>query len=786
MHKRCFLSILLLSLFCRQVNASPFQQRKLTAQPKYKDTAFLQPYSIKYEIDRTADNTILLKVRCDRNGVVQVLSSKGLLTRSGGQFLYPGKLVQDVSYRPMLDMNLKDIALYQNQLVYASDKAIISNAWAGKLYSLHTMPNVTHLCGGNDFSFLLTDGTTIQYITDSKLLSALQSDDKVIDILFDKKRSLFWLLSEQSIKVFDAKDKSLQTKFNGDGLTSFALANNNNELIVGTHDGYLKINAITGKQIGTTYNKLPSTDITVVKEIGNNLWFGTANGAFMLQADGKYKYYASRRWIPANNVKDIAEGSNGSVLILTDKGLGEIHFEPLTLYEKAVYFEKQVRQRHIRLGFNATISGMKDGDVTTGSLEDSDNDGLWTSMYLGAEVFRYAATKSPEALENCRESLDAMERLYTINSIKGFPSRSFERRGYETSDVRKRNKNKSGSNPENAGNAGVQSPDEVWRHADDPEWDWKSTTSSDEAIGHMFVFGAIAELIDVPDIKDKAIKLMDALMQHIVDHEMYLVDWNGKPTTWGRWNPEYVNARPKMVGDRKITSSNIISMLQTAYHFTHKKFYKDKALELLNKYGYLENLMRPMKDIGRAPADADALSKDLSDGWNHSDDEMYFLGYWGLYRYALNDTLKNKFKAAILDHWEIERPEKEGAWDIFTAITGVKNFDLNEAVWYLQKYPMDLVTWKVKNSERKDIEFIPQNFRRQTIKEVLPPDELPVSRHNSNRFSLDGGDENGSAEYSAGDIWLLPYWMARYLKVISGPVDSKGPTSSMKGEMKIK
>jgi len=241
-----------------------------------------------------------------------------------------------------------------------------------------------------------------------------------------------------------------------------------------------------------------------------------------------------------------------------------------------------------------------------------------------------------------------------------------------------------------------------------------------------------------------------------------------------------------MVGDRKITSSNITAMLQTAYHFTHKEIYKDKALELLQRHGYLQNLMRPMNQIAEAPGEADTLSKLLSSGWNHSDDEMYFLGYWGLYRYALNDTLKNKFKAAILDHWEIERPEKEGAWDIFTAITGVKNFDLNEAVWYLQKYPMDLVTWKVKNSERKDIEFIPQNFRRQTIKEVLPPDELPVSRHNSNRFSLDGGDENGSAEYSAGDIWLLPYWMARYLKVISGPVDSKGPTSSMKGEMKIK
>jgi hypothetical protein len=48
---------------------------------------------------------------------------------------------------------------------------------------------------------------------------------------------------------------------------------------------------------------------------------------------------------------------------------------------------------------------------------------------------------------------------------------------------------------------------------------------------------------------------------------------------------------------------------------------------------------------------------------------------------------------------------------------------------------------------------------------VLPPDELPVSRHNANRFIPDGIGE-GKSEYSAGDIWLLPYWMGRYLGVI--------------------
>jgi hypothetical protein len=82
------------------------------------------------------------------------------------------------------------------------------------------------------------------------------------------------------------------------------------------------------------------------------------------------------------------------------------------------------------------------------------------------------------------------------------------------------------------------------------------------------------------------------------------------------------------------------------------------------------------------------------------------------------------------------------------------------------------LTWKVINSNRKDIEMMEPNFRNQSTKEVLPPDELPINRHNANRFNLDGGD-NGTSEYSAGDIWLLPYWMGRYLNVISAPVKSE-------------
>jgi hypothetical protein len=409
-----------------------------------------------------------------------------------------------------------------------------------------------------------------------------------------------------------------------------------------------------------------------------------------------------------------------------------------------MFYEKQVRERHIRTGFNGALGWMTNGDVTTGTLENSDNDGLWTSMYLASQAFRYSVTKEEEALQNVRESLDAMERLYTINPMKsGFPSRSFQRSGYNKNDA-------------------------PWRPTEDPEWDWKSTTSSDEAIGHIFAFSVIAELVDVPELKSKSIELIDTLMSHTLKNNYYLVDWDGQPTRWARWNPEYVNARPEMVGDRKINASNYIGMLQTAYHFTKKEKYKEAAFKLMDEHGYFTNMMRPMSQIGRAPETADELSRELSDGWNHSDDEMYFLGYWGLYRYALNDTLKAHYKNQIIDHWQAERPEKEGLWNIMTGLIGNEDYDYENAAWYLRGYPLDLVNWTVKNSHRKDIEMMEPNFRNQTIKEVLPPGELRISRHNANRFDLDSHGD-GRSEESAGDIWLLPYWIGRYLNVIGEP-----------------
>lgn len=706
--------------------------------PVHRDVAFLQDYSKKYE---RVDSVVLRRVAADRNGVIQVSSSDNLFKPYAGELLYPGKLVRERYYRPIADKKIANVINYKDQLVYIDDKAVLSNAWAGWLFVRHTLPSANLLAGGREFDFLISDGSKLQYLKDSTIAWSGTHAGSVIDLAFDNRLGKFLILTNTGISSFDPAGNALKTEYSGDNLTAFAVSTAKDAIVVGTRDGYFFLDKNFSAK-GDVQRRLPWTDITTIEEIDGRLWFGSTRGAFVLNDDGKYSYYASKRWLPSDRVIDIAKGPDNSVLILTSHGLAQIVFEEMTLHDKAMYYQKQVRNRHIRHGFNATLGYMRDGDLSTGSLEDSDNDGLWTSMYMGAEAFRYAVTRSEDALQNLRESMEAMERLYTINGVKGFPSRSFERRGYKYHD-------------------------KPWRRADHPEWDWKSTTSSDEAIGHMFIFGVIADIVDDEDLRRRAIVMMDSLMTHVVENDLYLVDWDGKPTLWGRWHPDYVNSFPTMVGDRKINASNLTAMLQTAYHFTGKEIFKEKAFELFRDQGYFENLMRPMSEIGRAPEDADDWAKMLSSGWNHSDDEMYFLGYWGLYRYAFNDTLKQAYYDAIVDHWEAERPEKEGLWNIFTGILGKEDIDLEEAIWYLQHYPLDLIHWRVENSHRKDIEKIEENFRGQTITEVLPPDELPVSRHNANRFRLDGG--SGGSEYSAGDIWLLPYWMGRYLGVISAP-----------------
>jgi hypothetical protein len=567
---------------------------------------------------------------------------------------------------------------------------------------------------------------------------------KPIDLLFDKNGKRFLILTSTSLYQLQCPEKELTKVYDGKDFTAFIVKKN--KIILGTSDGIIELDGKSFKA-GKVNQKLPCTKITSIENVNGTLWFGSANGAFKLRDDEKYDYYASKRWLVDNQVIDIAEGPDNSILVLTSKGLSKINFIEMTLAEKAEYFQKIQRERHIRFGFNAEIDLKVPGDLSTAEYRDDDNDGLWTSMYLAGELFRYAVTKSEDAKLNAYEAFEAMERLTEISGISGFPARTYERDGYQSSDV----------NPD------MPEDKKIWRLTDDKLWRWKSTTSSDESCGHFFVYALFAEIAPDKEWRERAIHQIKIEMDHIIENDWYLVTWNGEPTQWGRWNPDYVNSFPISVGDRRLNSTLILAFLQTAYHFTGDELYKEKAYELINKYGYDENANRPASVIGRVEGEM------LSDGWNHSDDEMYFLTIPAFVKYSFTEEQRVKHFEAAKSHWEIERSEKNPLWNYLFALSGSKNIDYEESAWWLREFPLDLIAWNVDNSKRKDLIKVKPNFRNQEYTEVLPRDERIMHLHN-NAYRNSGGG-GGRREYPPY-LYLMPYWAGRYVEAISAPTSN--------------
>jgi len=712
---------------------------------KHIDKPFMQDFADKYELVESIKGTKLQKVRSDRNKSIYMLSSEGILHTG------ENTIAKNTYYRPFENMTIVDMDVHEGQFVYLSDNAILSNAWAGKLFISHKIKNPVCFKMSTDFSALVAGEGEIAYFKGGKeIWSQKEEGFNPVKIIDDKKAGRFLILSEKGVYELLKTNNSFSKVYSCNEATSMALHQTN--IVLGTPNGVINLDA-TSFKASDVDRKLPYNEITCTQNINGELWLGSKNGAFKLREAGKYDYYASKRWLPDNEVIDIAEGSGNSVLVLTKSGLSKINFTDMTLAEKAEYFQEIQRTRHIRYGFTGNLSLTRPGDLTSGVMHDTDNDGLWTSMYLAAELFRYAVTNDEDAKLNAYEAFEAMERLTDISGVSGFPARAYEREGVELDE------GTNGFSKEKM-EAWLKENGKTWQFDETQRWKWKVSTSSDESCGHFFVYALFAELAPDKEWRDRAIRQIVLQMDHIIDNNWRLVTWNGKPTQWGNWTPEYVNGFPVNVGDRRLNSTLVLSFLQTAYHFTGDKKYKKKAYELINKHGYDENANRPASVIRFVEGE------ELSTDWNHSDDQMYFLTVPAFVKYSFTKEQKQKHFEAARSHWDIERSEKNPVWNFIYGLAGGTDYDLEESVWWLQEFPLDLITWDIDNSQRNDVEKLEPNFRNQQFKEVLPPDERPVHFHSgAYRNNSNGGGRSEVAPY----VWLLPYWAGRYIDAISAP-----------------
>ena len=477
--------------------------------------------------------------------------------------------------------------------------------------------------------------------------------------------------------------------------------------------------------------RLPVQEFTVTAvESPSVTWIGTPAGAMRLTRGSQtVEYFGAERWLPENRVTGIGFES-GKTWLETSKGFARIAYVPTTLPDKSRTFVARVQSRHNRWGLTATSQLRVPGDVSTNQPVSSDNDGLWTAMYVAAECFRYQVTADPGARDNARRGMQAIMRLETITGIPGFPARSFIKVGED-----------------------LQPRDGEWHDTPDKAWRWKGDTSSDEIVGHYFVYPLYYDLVADEGEKAALRGVVERITNHILDNKYQLIDVDGQRTRWGWWGPDAIWDDPDETGLRAL---HMLSHLRVALHLTGNPQYRAKyqgAYDELIKAHKYHLLTRNQKIM-------------VPGHINHSDDELAFLSYYPLLRYETNPQLLEVYKQSLERSWQIERPERNPLWNvIYAAGTGAREFDRAESLQTLQQIPMDTIGWTVSNSQRQDVPIDPMSdrFARRQALIVLPYDELPMSKWNGNPYNLDGG--NGGANEDDGAYFLLPYWMGRYHKL---------------------
>ncbi len=481
---------------------------------------------------------------------------------------------------------------------------------------------------------------------------------------------------------------------------------------------------ITGKE-GLCYE-----DVTCLAPLpSGRLWIGTTWGLVRLDG-GQWSYFASRRWLPHDRVLAVA-ATEEAVYAVTPGGVGRIWTRMMTLEEKAAYFEERIQKRHYRLGYVSDAGLENPGDTEHFFYHASDNDGLWTGLYVAAEAYRYGATKDPAARRLAATSLQAMLELTRKCTLRGYVARALVRK----------------DEPKTRKSGGE------WHSTADGQYEWKGDTSSDEIDGHLYAYSIYFDLVADEEEKRQIAEVTELFMDYILDNGCLLIDVDGKVTRWGVWAPSHLNDDPDWEPERGLNSLEMLSHLRAAYHITGKARYLEAYRDLVSNHHYaLNTLWQKILEVGNV---------------NHSDDELAFCAYYPLLAYEDDPELRRLYLLSYERSWQIERPE-HSAWFnyMYGALTG-QLFDAEETVRMLRESPMETICWETRNSQRADLVQDPHagRFGELQATTALRADERQMIRWNGNPYRLD--DRGDGRREDEGTAFLLPYWMGRYYGFIT-------------------
>ncbi|MBQ6873676.1 MAG: Ig-like domain-containing protein [Clostridia bacterium] len=386
-------------------------------------------------------------------------------------------------------------------------------------------------------------------------------------------------------------------------------------------------------------------------------------------------------------------------------------------------------------------------------------------------------------------------------------------------------------------NATKDIPERLWNDLIGSGYDvedivYKGDTSSDEVIGHLFIYKLAYDILGPEDeeLRQLIVHTMDMFAQHIVDNGYSLVDGSGQPTTWSKFNRTYLH-NGQVLGGAALQTSVILSALKLAAYVTGDQKWEDeyRMAALHEQYEYatimtqemeryemsifeFTNSVSPILGFILRPLVNTNLFKTIYRLiLNYSDEEMAMLAYYLLFQMEDDEELLTYYRSGLEDWWysishsenplwyyvyQLAHPEEEQK-DIYG------NSLIETAAWSLSRHPIDTIRYMASNKNRDDIAAVnlselgldtePLSFDAKagtplfwnSDNDILKIAGIVISAAAGNiKWAVAAPDErsmhkyNGSSYRLDGDYnpnqmegsttYTLPYWMGRYHGMLEG------------------
>ncbi|MBN8245811.1 MAG: hypothetical protein J0L84_00045 [Verrucomicrobia bacterium] len=368
--------------------------------------------------------------------------------------------------------------------------------------------------------------------------------------------------------------------------------------------------------------------------------------------------------------------------------------------------------------------------------EIGDNDGGYSGNYLAAQAYRYAVTRDPEARREATNTFHGLRWLEHMTGIRGFPARAVWAKGEKGHQA-------------GHGSGGYAAE---WHDTADGLFEWKGDTSSDELCSHFYAFDIFRELAAQGDEAAQAREHLARIAAHLVEHRWQLVDLDGKPTRWGRWDPDYF-LNDEGLYDRGLQAVELLSFIKTAAAVTGSPRFGE-AYQTLVTLGYPGYTLR-------------ARNTFPPDSILHFLDDLAFWSYANLLRYEKDPDLHALYRRGYERSYEVVRVEENPWFNFLHAVLTGDTGELDASVRHLRGWPLDLRVWSYQNSHRADLRTPAGYTAPKGGTRTFPVRETEPLRWDHWLMQPDGG--TGGNDVVEPSAWLLAYWMGRYHGFIAAP-----------------